>query len=105
MDRFTCAWELSEPAPEEYENVPVQLKNNALTRPLSMVTEMYSLPAYDGVDPNPLIAPFFVLFYGIMMSDVGYGLIMVLAALIVKRKKPRGSAKSFFNLLLMCRVS
>ncbi|NLT40206.1 MAG: V-type ATP synthase subunit I [Clostridiales bacterium] len=105
MDRFTCAWELSEPAPEEYENVPVQLKNNALTSPLSMVTEMYSLPAYDGVDPNPLIAPFFVLFYGIMMSDVGYGLIMVLAALIVKRKKPRGSAKNFFNLLLMCGIS
>ena len=70
-----------------------------------MVTEMYSLPAYDGVDPNPLMAPFFVLFYGIMMSDVGYGLIMLIAALIVKRKKPRGGMKNFFNLLLLCGIS
>ena len=53
--------------------VPVQLKNNWLTRPLNMVTEMYSLPAYDNVDPNPLMAPFFILFYGVMMADMGYG--------------------------------
>jgi V/A-type H+-transporting ATPase subunit I len=105
LEPYACVWALSDPAPEEYENVPVQLKNNALTRPLTMVTEMYSLPAYDGVDPNPLIMPFFVLFYGIMMSDVGYGLIMLLAALIVKRKKPRGGMKNFFNLLLLCGIS
>jgi len=105
LGKYTCAWALSDPAPEEYENVPVQLKNNALTSPLTMVTEMYSLPAYDGVDPNPLMAPFFVLFYGFMMADVGYGLIMLLAALIVKRKKPRGGMKNFFNLLLMCGIA
>jgi V/A-type H+-transporting ATPase subunit I len=105
LSKYTCAWELRDPVPEEYEHVPVQLKNNALTSPLTMVTEMYSLPAYDGVDPNPLMAPFFVLFYGIMMADVGYGLLMILAALIVKRKKPRGGMKNFFNLLLMCGVS
>jgi V/A-type H+-transporting ATPase subunit I len=105
LSKYTCAWELRDPAPEEYEHVPVKLKNNALTSPLTMVTEMYSLPAYDGVDPNPLMAPFFVLFYGLMMSDVGYGLIMIIAALIVKRKKPRGGMRNFFNLLLMCGIS
>jgi V/A-type H+-transporting ATPase subunit I len=105
LDKYICVWELSDPVPEEYDNVPVKLKNNALTTPLTMVTEMYSLPAYDGVDPNPLMAPFFILFYGIMMSDVGYGLIMLLAALIVKRKKPRGGMKNFFNLLLLCGIS
>jgi V/A-type H+-transporting ATPase subunit I len=105
LDKYDCAWAVSDPAPEEYESVPVQLKNNALTAPLTMVTEMYSLPAYDGVDPNPLMAPFFVLFYGVMMADVGYGLIMLLAALIVKRKKPRGGMKDFISLLLMCGVS
>ncbi|NLA87856.1 MAG: V-type ATP synthase subunit I, partial [Clostridiales bacterium] len=105
LNKYACIWELRDPVPKEYENVPVQLKNNALTSPLSMVTEMYSLPAYDGVDPNPLMAPFFVLFYGIMMADVGYGLLMIIAALIVKRKKPRGGMKNFFNLLLMCGIS
>ena len=71
LSGFCCAWELTDPAPEEYPDVPVKLKNNKLTWPLNMVTEMYSLPAYDGVDPNPLMAPFFILFYGIMMADMG----------------------------------
>ena len=47
-----------EPTEDEYPQVPVQLKNNKLTRPLNMVTEMYSLPAYGTLDPNPLMAPF-----------------------------------------------
>ena len=62
LEKFCCAWELEDPSPEEYPDVPVKLKNNRLTWPLNMVTEMYSLPAYDGVDPNPLMAPFFILF-------------------------------------------
>ena len=62
MSKYTCAWELSDPDPDEYGDVPVVLNNNPLTRPLSMVTEMYSLPAYGGVDPNPPMMPFFVLF-------------------------------------------
>jgi V/A-type H+-transporting ATPase subunit I len=105
LAQYNCAWELSDPSPDEYPDVPVRLKNNALTEPLNMVTEMYSLPAYDGVDPNPLLLVPFVLFYGAMMADVGYGLLMTGAALFVKSKKPRGGAKNFFGLLLMCGIS
>ena len=72
-----CAWEALDPTEEEIPDVPVQLKNNWLTKPLNMVTEMYSLPRYDNVDPNPLMAPFFILFYGIMMADMGYGLSLI----------------------------
>ena len=68
---FDCAWEFSEPAPEEYPQVPVKLKNNAVTRSMNVITEMYSLPAYDGIDPNPLMAPFFILFFGMMLADMG----------------------------------
>jgi V/A-type H+-transporting ATPase subunit I len=105
LAEFVCEWELTDPAPEEYPNVPVKLKNNAVTSPLMMVTEMYSLPAYDGVDPNPLMAPFFIPFYGFMMADMGYGLLMVIAALLVRRKKPRGGMKTFFDLMLVCGIS
>jgi V/A-type H+-transporting ATPase subunit I len=105
LTKYVCAWELSDPEPDEFPNVPVQLKNNFLTRPLMMVTEMYSLPAYDGVDPNPLMAPFFILFYGIMMADMGYGLLMALGALFVKTKKPRGGTANFVNLLLLCGIA
>jgi len=106
LSRYDCAWELTEPAPEEYPEVPIKLKNNKLTRALNMVTEMYSLPAYDSVDPNPLMAPFFVLFYGIMMADMGYGLLMMLAGIIVKKKaKPTGGMRNFFELMLLCGIS
>jgi len=106
LSRYDCAWETEEPAPEDYPQVPVQLKNNFFTRPLNMVTEMYSLPAYDGVDPNPLMAPFFILFYGMMMADMGYGLLMILAGIVVSRRaKPGGTMGHLFKLLISCGVS
>ncbi len=103
---YPCAYETEDPTPEEYPEVPVQLKNNWLTRPLNMVTEMYSLPAYGSLDPNPLMAPFFILFYGIMMADMGYGLVMMLAsAVVLSKKKPAGTMRHFFGLLGLCGVS
>ena len=106
LSGFCCAWELTDPAPEEYPEVPVQLKNNVITRPLNMVTEMYSLPAYDGVDPNPLMAPFFILFYGIMMADMGYGLLMILASIIItKKSRPKGTSGQMFGLMFSCGIS
>ena len=102
----TCAWQMTDPAPEDYPRVPVKLKNNRFTGPLNMVTEMYSLPAYGSLDPNPYMAPFFILFYGIMMADMGYGLLMMLASLIVlKKKQPTGGSYNFFALLGLCGIS
>lgn len=106
LSGFCCAWELTDPAPEEYPDVPVKLKNNKLTWPLNMVTEMYSLPAYDSVDPNPLMAPFFILFYGIMMADMGYGLLMILASIIItKKSRPKGTSGQMFGLMFSCGIS
>ena len=69
LAKYDCAWDLADPTEDEYPEVPVKLQNNKFTEPLNMVTNMYSLPAYGTVDPNPLMAPFFILFYGIMMAD------------------------------------
>lgn len=103
---FTCAIETREPTEDEYPQVPVQLKNNKLTRPLNMVTEMYSLPAYGTLDPNPLMAPFFILFYGIMMADMGYGLLMMIASVIISKKyRPKGTSGELFGLLGLCGIS
>ena len=103
---FTCATEMRDPTEEEYPKVPVQLKNNKLTRPLNMVTEMYSLPAYGTLDPNPLMAPFFILFYGIMMADMGYGLLMMIASVIISKKyRPKGTSGELFSLLGLCGIS
>lgn len=103
LSGYVCAWELSEPGPDEAESVPVALKNSALTQPLMMVTEMYSLPSYDGIDPNPLIAPFFTIFFGIMYADIGYGAILlilgILGGILIK---PRGILKYAAKLLILC---
>lgn len=106
LESFTCAIETREPTEDEYPQVPVQLKNNKLTRPLNMVTEMYSLPAYGTLDPNPLMAPFFILFYGIMMADMGYGLLMMIASVIISKKyRPKGTSGELFSLLGLCGIS
>ena len=106
LEPFTCAVETREPAEDKYPQVPVQLRNNKLTRPLNMVTEMYSLPAYGTLDPNPLMAPFFILFYGIMMADMGYGLLMMIASVIISKKyRPKGTSGELFSLLGLCGIS
>lgn len=106
LEPFACAIETREPTEDEYPQVPVQLKNNKLTRPLNMVTEMYSLPAYGTLDPNPLMAPFFILFYGIMMADMGYGLLMMIASVIISKKyRPKGTSGELFSLLGLCGIS
>ena len=103
---FDCAWELTDPAPEEYPKVPVKLQNGPLTRCMNMVTEMYALPVYGTVDPNPLMAPFFILFYGIMMADMGYGLLMVLGAIfMIKKLRAKGGMRNFAELLFYCGIS
>ena len=104
LDENGCAWEEADPAPED--KPPVQLKSNWLTKPLNMVTEMYSLPDYRNVDPNPLMAPFFIFFYGMMMADMGYGALMILAGVLVTRKyRPKGTMGHLFGLLTLCGVS
>ena len=106
LERFECAWETRDPAEDEYADVPVKLKNNKFSNALNMVTNMYSLPAYGTVDPNPIMAPFFILFYGLMMADMGYGLIMIAAALVAMKKiKPRGGTLAFCQLLLYGGIS
>ena len=106
LERFECAWETSEPTEDEYPQVPVKLKNNKFSNALNMVTNMYSLPAYGTVDANPIMAPFFILFYGLMMADMGYGLIMIAAALVAMKKiKPRGGTLAFCQLLLYAGIS
>ena len=106
LEGLNCAWEMEDPAEEEYDQVPVRLENNGLTEPMNLVTEMYSLPAYDGVDPNPLMAPFFVLFFGMMLADMGYGLLMVAVSAFVRKKyAPKGTMGHVFGIGMLCGVS
>lgn len=67
------------------EDIPVRLKNNPLVAPFEMLTEMYSLPKYGEVDPTPLMTPFYLVFFGMMVADLGYGLVMLVGTLLAKK--------------------
>ncbi len=106
LQQFDCAWTADDPTPEEYDNVPVKLENNRVTRSLNSITEMYSLPAYGSVDPNPLMAPFFIFFFGMMMADMAYGIVMIIGALLVlKKAKPAEGTRNFMELVLWCGIA
>ncbi|MBR2520683.1 MAG: V-type ATP synthase subunit I [Oscillospiraceae bacterium] len=89
LGEYTCVFDVSDP--DKDDDVPIKLNNNSFTRPFTLVTQMYSMPAYNGVDPNPLMAPFFVMFFGMMYADIGYGFLVSLACFIIMKKaKPKG---------------
>jgi V/A-type H+-transporting ATPase subunit I len=71
---------------EEDDRVPIKLKNNRYSRLFEPITKMYSLPNYTELDPTPLLAPFFMLFFGLCFGDGGYGLIILLLCTFLKKK-------------------
>jgi V/A-type H+/Na+-transporting ATPase subunit I len=76
----------SEVKEEDIDDVPIKLKNNKLVSSFESITEMYSLPKYTGLDPTPLLTPFYMIFFGMMVADIGYGVIVTLAAFFVLKK-------------------
>lgn len=106
LSGFHVSYESREPLEEEYPEVPIKLKNNVITRALNVITDMYSYPAYNGVDANPLMTPFFILFYGMMMADMGYGLLLtIMCGLVLIKKRPKGGARSLFELMFYGGIS
>lgn len=71
---------------EADDKVPIKLRNNRFARLYEPITKMFSLPNYSELDPTPLFAPFFMLFFGLCFGDGGYGLLVILACTLLKRK-------------------
>lgn len=84
---LSCPYYLSFSAvsEEEISDVPIVLRNKKAIAPFETLTEMYSLPAYDEVDPTPAMTPFYLIFFGMMVADLGYGLVLLIATFLVKR--------------------
>ncbi len=94
---FTCAWETADP--QDGDAVPTLLKNPKWMEGINMVTEMYSLPAYNGIDPNPLMFFWYVFFFGFMFADVAYGIIIFTVSLVItKMFHPKKTMGKMFRL-------
>ena len=80
------AFYLKEAAVRE-DNPPISFRNNRFVRMFEVLTDMYGRPAYDGFDPTPFIAVFFLLFFAFCMGDAGYGLILIAVGFALKKVK------------------
>lgn len=104
-NRFTAQMELDEP---DYENedVPVLIENHSFGAGVESITNMYSPPSNRDLDPNPVMAFFYYLLFGMMLSDAGYGLLMVIFGLVAKYKiKVQGNTRKTASFALYCGIS
>lgn len=99
----TCSLTLSDP--EEGDDVPVQLCNNAFGDPFESLIGLYSYPKYGSLDPTFIMGIFFSIFFGLMTADVGYGLLITVGCLImIKLMKPRLGMRRYLKMFAICGV-
>ena len=95
---------LSRIEPAEGEEVPVEIENKNFVRPFEMITRLYGMPVSSGIDPTACLAPFFMLFFGICLADVGYGLVMA-AIMLWLIKKTQGDKKPLWMFLICAAIT
>ena len=99
-----CWYEIQEP--DEGDSCPVLLNNNSFTQPFESITELYSLPSPSNIDPTAVMSPFYFIFFGLMLADVGYGIIMSIACFAVLKKfKLEGTFKKMLTMFFWCGLS
>ena len=103
--KFDIAIDFS--APDDNDDVPVTLQNNAFASPVEGVLESYSLPGKGEVDPTSVMAIFYYILFGMMLSDAAYGLIIVAACgfVLTKYKNIKSGMKKALKMFLFCGIS
>ena len=92
--------------PSEDDDVPVLLENGRFSSPLEGITRMYAMPSKSDVDPTPVMAFFYYLLFGMMLSDAGYGLMMVIGTMIALKKfKLEDSMRKTLIMFRNCGIS
>ena len=92
--------------PIEGDNVPTYCENNEVVSPYESVTNMFSSPAYKEIDPNPFVAFFFFIFFGMMLSDAGYGLVLtILTGIVLLMTKPKKGQSNLIKIVFMGGIS
>ena len=72
--------------PAEGEDIPVEIENNRIIRPFEVITRLYGMPRHFEVDPTVFLAPFFAVFFGLCLTDAGYGLVLLVLMLLFVKK-------------------
>jgi V/A-type H+/Na+-transporting ATPase subunit I len=85
------------------DNPPVILKNEKAGS-FGIVTGVYGLPKRDEIDPTPYLAPFFIFYFALALSDSGYGILLAAFSFLAKKIFKKAGADKFFNLFIFCGV-
>ena len=85
--------------PEKKEAVPIKLKHSLITKPYEFFVRLYELPNYKEIDPTILLFLTFPIFFGIMLGDVGYGLVASLLFIALRIKMPQ--FKALLNIMIL----
>ena len=102
--KFELVFESRDPLPDE--EVPAKFKNGSFVSPVEDIVESYSAPARDDIDPNPVMAFFYYFFFGMMLSDAGYGILLMLGTLFVlKKRKPEGNNRKNMMKFFYCGIA
>lgn len=106
LEKLNTAYYVDFREPKDGEEFPIILENNKFVEPFEVVTEFYSLPKSNEIDPDFVMAPFFFVFYGMMIGDAGYGIVLSLLTFIVLRLIPlEGMAKKLVQILMLGGIS
>ena len=89
--------------PSEYDNVPVQMSNSGPVKPFEFLMNLYALPKYNEIDPTVFMFLTFPLFFGIILGDVGYGVVVALLMFLVGKKVP--SAKPLVGIIMPAAIA
>lgn len=105
QEKYEVVVEFSEPG--EKEDVPVMLHNNKFAEPVEGVIESYNLPGKGEFDPSMVVAAFYYILFGLMLSDAAYGLIMVAgtAFCLTKFKNMEAGMKKFMRMFMYCGIA
>lgn len=102
--KYTAAVRIFDP--DEDDEVPVLLENSKFSSPVENITEMYALPGKNDVDPTPVMSFFYYLFFGMMLSDAGYGLVMLIStALMLKKLDLSSRMRKTLTMFRNCGIS
>lgn len=106
IQSVTDAYQLTFADPAEGEIPPTVLENGKLVEPYESVVELYSLPKAGSIDPDLIMAPFHFIFFGMMLSDAGYGLVLtVMLYFALKKFKPTGFARQLALVIFFGSIS
>jgi V/A-type H+-transporting ATPase subunit I len=89
----------------ESESIPIEYDNPNPVKPLETIMDLYSRPTYKEIDPSAIIFITFPLFYGIMLGDIGYGLVLITLGMVGIAKIKEGELRSLSTLLVYCSIS